>query len=80
MFSGSVIGMACRWPRDTVAVTMASSAGLSVMSHYLMEGQQKEAVANDVGPSCTLNSESNMAEKRCAEEACRKCSVERSYG
>mmetsp|Transcript_12849 Transcript_12849/g.29142 ORF Transcript_12849/g.29142 Transcript_12849/m.29142 type:complete len:176 (-) Transcript_12849:18-545(-) len=49
LFSGYVIGAASRWPRESIAWTMVSSSALSVLSHYAMEGQQKEGTA---GSSC----------------------------
>mmetsp|Transcript_79049 Transcript_79049/g.218796 ORF Transcript_79049/g.218796 Transcript_79049/m.218796 type:complete len:162 (-) Transcript_79049:117-602(-) len=49
LFSGWVIGIVSRWPRESVAWTMASSSALSVLSHYAMEGQQKEGATNDTG-------------------------------
>eukprot|EP00747_Dinoflagellata_sp_TGD_P168057 gnl/TRDRNA2_/TRDRNA2_193626_c0_seq1.p2 gnl/TRDRNA2_/TRDRNA2_193626_c0~~gnl/TRDRNA2_/TRDRNA2_193626_c0_seq1.p2 ORF type:complete len:148 (+),score=15.30 gnl/TRDRNA2_/TRDRNA2_193626_c0_seq1:92-535(+) len=48
LFSGSVIGLAARWPRESVLWTMVSSSALSVMSHYTMERQQ---LGKDVGAS-----------------------------
>eukprot|EP00927_Polykrikos_kofoidii_P022456 TRINITY_DN20949_c0_g1_i1.p2 TRINITY_DN20949_c0_g1~~TRINITY_DN20949_c0_g1_i1.p2 ORF type:complete len:183 (-),score=24.77 TRINITY_DN20949_c0_g1_i1:76-624(-) len=43
LFSGSAIGLAARWPRETIAWTMVSSAALSVLTHLGMEGQQAHA-------------------------------------
>mmetsp|Transcript_30218 Transcript_30218/g.70264 ORF Transcript_30218/g.70264 Transcript_30218/m.70264 type:complete len:142 (+) Transcript_30218:119-544(+) len=47
LFSGWVISVACRWPRQTVAFNMACSAALSVVSHYAMEGQQLEGARTE---------------------------------
>ncbi|CAE8623729.1 unnamed protein product [Polarella glacialis] len=40
LFSGAVIGLASRWPPESIAWTMASSSLLSIMSHYATEGQK----------------------------------------
>mmetsp|Transcript_159147 Transcript_159147/g.281010 ORF Transcript_159147/g.281010 Transcript_159147/m.281010 type:complete len:147 (-) Transcript_159147:102-542(-) len=62
LFSGAVIGLGCRWPRESVAWTMGSSACLSVISHYAMEGQQKESIADESGrPRSLCNSGSSTS-------------------
>mmetsp|Transcript_73281 Transcript_73281/g.166095 ORF Transcript_73281/g.166095 Transcript_73281/m.166095 type:complete len:151 (+) Transcript_73281:116-568(+) len=59
LFSGWVIAVASRWPAESVAWTMASSGALSILSHYAMEGQQKEASCRDSGAhACSRSSES----------------------
>merc|ERR1711972_339356 len=44
LFSGSIIGLVARWPRDQVLQVMVSSSVLSILSHYAMEGQQQKDV------------------------------------
>mmetsp|Transcript_22708 Transcript_22708/g.59927 ORF Transcript_22708/g.59927 Transcript_22708/m.59927 type:complete len:148 (+) Transcript_22708:152-595(+) len=48
LFSGSCIGLVSGWPRGQVIQTMVSSSVLSILSHYAMEGQQKEAAAEEL--------------------------------
>eukprot|EP00929_Paragymnodinium_shiwhaense_P095643 TRINITY_DN56892_c0_g1_i1.p2 TRINITY_DN56892_c0_g1~~TRINITY_DN56892_c0_g1_i1.p2 ORF type:complete len:171 (+),score=29.28 TRINITY_DN56892_c0_g1_i1:59-571(+) len=42
LFSGQVIGLAARWPKESIAWTMVSSSLLSIMSHYCMAGHEVE--------------------------------------
>ncbi|CAL1145578.1 unnamed protein product [Cladocopium goreaui] len=43
LFSGAVISLVSRWPRESTAWTMAGSSILSVLSHYATEGQNVKA-------------------------------------
>mmetsp|Transcript_28419 Transcript_28419/g.42963 ORF Transcript_28419/g.42963 Transcript_28419/m.42963 type:complete len:163 (+) Transcript_28419:127-615(+) len=47
MFSGSMISIAARWPRDQAVQVMCTSAFLSVLSHYAAEGQHQEVASED---------------------------------
>jgi len=52
LFSGYVIGAASRWPRDSIAWTMAASSALSLLQHYGLEGQPKEGGTYNDGSGC----------------------------
>ncbi|CAK8985582.1 unnamed protein product [Durusdinium trenchii] len=43
LFSGAVISLVSRWPRESIAWTMAGSSVLSILSHYATEGQGVKA-------------------------------------
>mmetsp|Transcript_33490 Transcript_33490/g.53350 ORF Transcript_33490/g.53350 Transcript_33490/m.53350 type:complete len:165 (+) Transcript_33490:46-540(+) len=67
LFSGSVIALVARWPRESVISTMLTSGGLSVLSHYIMEGQQKDGSAPNMCVKDTLVSSSSVHGKDVAE-------------
>merc|ERR1719221_2029022 len=49
LFSGSIIGLASGGHscRETLALTMGTSAVLSIASHYVTESQQKDGAAHN---------------------------------
>mmetsp|Transcript_112820 Transcript_112820/g.224439 ORF Transcript_112820/g.224439 Transcript_112820/m.224439 type:complete len:172 (+) Transcript_112820:107-622(+) len=52
LFSGYVIAVLSRWPRESVALTMVTSCGLSLLSHYAGESQLRDGATAAAGASC----------------------------
>mmetsp|Transcript_81350 Transcript_81350/g.235185 ORF Transcript_81350/g.235185 Transcript_81350/m.235185 type:complete len:165 (+) Transcript_81350:109-603(+) len=52
LFSGTILGLVARWPKDQAIQLAATSGILSMLAHYAMEGQHPKdvaAAAADVG-------------------------------
>merc|ERR1712008_543061 len=54
-FSGYVIAVLSRWPRESIALTMVTSCGLSLVSHYAGESQLREGAAAAGANCCRTN-------------------------